>query len=184
MRLRENDAFEAAVASVAGSRQGRIVLGLSRMRAVLRRLGHPERRLPPSIHIAGTNGKGSTAAFADSVLRAHNVRTAVFTSPHLVCFNERLCLPDGNVQLQAFKSALAAVRRTKTPLTPFEAVTAASLLLIAEADAQAAVIETGLGGRYSKRIWPGFWIATSPWSTPPCGPIWMKPARRLCMPLR
>ena len=147
MPTSETEAFEAAVASAAAFRRGCIALGLGRIRAALRRLGHPERHLPPVIHIAGTNGKGSTAAFADALLQAHGLRTAVYTSPHLVHFNERLRLPEGPVQLQAFRAALDQVRGTKAALTPFEAITAASLWLIARSSAQAAVMETGLGGR-------------------------------------
>ena len=70
--------------------QGRI--GLDAMRVLMERLGHPEKTLPPILHIAGTNGKGSTAAFLRAMLEADDKRVHVYTSPHLVRFNERIRL--------------------------------------------------------------------------------------------
>src|SRR5438874_7284335 len=73
----------------------RIDLSLDRMWRILDALGHPERRLPPVIHVAGTNGKGSTIAFMRAILAAGGVRAHVYTSPHLVRFNERFRLAGG-----------------------------------------------------------------------------------------
>ena len=69
-----------------------IDLSLDRLRALLAKLGHPERRLPPVIHVAGTNGKGSTCAFLRAMAEAAGLRVHVYTSPHLVRFNERIRL--------------------------------------------------------------------------------------------
>src|SRR4051812_7860001 len=69
---------------------GADILGLDRISALLDRLGHPERRLPPVFHVAGTNGKGSTCAFLRAAVEASGLSAHVYTSPHLVRFNERI----------------------------------------------------------------------------------------------
>src|ERR687893_3097080 len=71
---------------------GRDVLGLERISALLERLGHPERAMPPVFHVAGTNGKGSTCAFLRAAIQAAGLTAHVYTSPHLVRFNERIRL--------------------------------------------------------------------------------------------
>ena len=86
------DAVDSIVARLTALHPKLIDLSLDRMRHILDALGHPEQRLPPVIHVAGTNGKGSTIAFLRAILEAGGLRVHVYTSPHLVRFNERFRL--------------------------------------------------------------------------------------------
>jgi dihydrofolate synthase/folylpolyglutamate synthase len=130
-----------------------IDLSLDRMWRILEALGHPERRLPPVVHIAGTNGKGSTIAFMRAILEAAGLRVHVYTSPHLVRFNERFRLgAAGEGRLvgdDALGDALAECERANAgaPITVFEITTAAGLLLFARHPADVLLLEVGLGGR-------------------------------------
>jgi dihydrofolate synthase/folylpolyglutamate synthase len=127
-----------------------IDLRLERLERLLAALGHPERRLPPVIHVAGTNGKGSTCAFLRAIAEAAGLRVHVYTSPHLVRFNERIRLAGDLVSDDALDTALAEIERVNeaAPITVFEAITAAAFLLFAGHPADLAVIEVGLGGRF------------------------------------
>ena len=131
----------------------RIDLSLSRIARLLAALGEPQRRLPPVIHVAGTNGKGSTVAFMRSILEASGFSAHVYTSPHLVRFNERIRLgASGGGHLVDDQSLLDALERCERanrgqPITVFEITTAAALLLFSERSADVLLIETGLGGR-------------------------------------
>lgn len=128
-----------------------IDLSLGRMHRLLRALGSPEKRLPPVIHIAGTNGKGSVTATLRAILEASGKRCHVYTSPHLVAFNERIRLgTDG--RLVSDPELLDALRRCEQAngdeeITFFEVTTAAALLLFADHDADVLLLEVGLGGR-------------------------------------
>ncbi|MBE7220554.1 MAG: bifunctional folylpolyglutamate synthase/dihydrofolate synthase, partial [Caulobacteraceae bacterium] len=128
----------------------KVDLGLDRIDAVCAALGRPELRLPPVIHVAGTNGKGSTTAFVRAMAEAAGLAAHVLTSPHLVRFVERLRLGGTLVEEAAVVDALARVEAAagEAPLSFFEAVTAAQFLLMAEAPADLAVVEVGLGGRF------------------------------------
>ena len=130
-------------------------LTLDRIARVLRRLGDPHLALPPVLHVAGTNGKGSTVAMARAMLEADGRAVHVHTSPHLVRWHERFRIGrrDGTGELVAddvLADALLRVERANAggPITVFEIVTAAAFLLFAETRADAAIIEVGLGGRY------------------------------------
>jgi dihydrofolate synthase/folylpolyglutamate synthase len=131
----------------------RIDLSLDRIWRILERLGHPERRLPPVIHVAGTNGKGSTIAFMRAILEAAGARVHVYTSPHLVRFNERFRLggPDGGALVSdaELAEALAECERVNAgdPITVFEIETAAAFVLFAHHPADMLLLEVGLGGR-------------------------------------
>jgi dihydrofolate synthase/folylpolyglutamate synthase len=131
----------------------RIDLTLERMWHILAALGHPERQLPPVIHVAGTNGKGSTIAFMRAILETAGLCVHVYTSPHLVRFNERFRLggvPEGRLASDAeLAGALAECERVNAgaPITVFEITTAAGLLLFARHPADVLLLEVGLGGR-------------------------------------
>jgi dihydrofolate synthase/folylpolyglutamate synthase len=126
-----------------------IDLSLGRIERLLARLGHPERRLPPVIHVAGTNGKGSVCAFLRAIGEAAGLRVHVYTSPHLVTFHERIRLAGNLVDDAALSEALEACERAngEDPITVFEIATAAALLLFADTPADLVVLEVGLGGR-------------------------------------
>lgn len=126
-----------------------IDLSLERLHRLLEALDHPERRLPPVVHIAGTNGKGSTLAMLDAMLTADGKRVQRYVSPHLVRFNERILLDGEPIDEAAFTAVLDEAERANRgqPITFFEITTAAALLAFAERDADILLLETGLGGR-------------------------------------
>lgn len=126
-----------------------IDLGLDRLLRLLAQLGHPERRLPPVVHVAGTNGKGSTCAMLRAVAEAAGWRVHVYTSPHLVHFRERIRLAGRLVSDEALAAALEHVEAVNAgaPITVFEVITAAALHLFAARPADLLVLEVGLGGR-------------------------------------
>jgi dihydrofolate synthase / folylpolyglutamate synthase len=145
--------IETTVARLTALHPKRIDLSLDRMWRILAALGHPERRLPPTIHVAGTNGKGSTIAFMRAILEAAGLRVHVYTSPHLVRFNERFRLAAAGegrlVSEEELADALDECERVNAgaPITVFEITTAAGLLLFARRPADALLLEVGLGGR-------------------------------------
>lgn len=125
----------------------KIDLSLDRMRTLCAVLGEPQHRLPPVIHVAGTNGKGSTIAFIRAMAEAAGLRVHVYSSPHLVRFNERIRLAGeliSDAQLSAILDRIEAVRGVET--TVFESTTAAAFVAMAETPADLAIIEVGLGG--------------------------------------
>jgi dihydrofolate synthase/folylpolyglutamate synthase len=131
-----------------------IDLSLDRMHTALARLGDPHLKLPPVIHVAGTNGKGSTSAFARAFLEASGRRVHVYSSPHLVRFNERFRLGAAGGGRLVDDAALADVlleverRNEGRPITQFEITTIAGLALFAQQPADAVVLEVGMGGRF------------------------------------
>ena len=131
----------------------RIDLTLERVQRLLAALDHPERKLPPVIHVAGTNGKGSTIAFLRAILEAAGLRVHVYTSPWLMRINEsiRLGRAGGGVLISddALREALLECERVNggSPITRFEIETAAAFLLFARHAADVVLLETGLGGR-------------------------------------
>jgi dihydrofolate synthase / folylpolyglutamate synthase len=128
----------------------KIDLSLDRMEQILPKIGDPHRRLPKTIHVAGTNGKGSTIAFMRAILEAAGMVVHVYTSPHLVRFHERIRLAGklvGEGQLaDAFQRCEEA--NGGAPITVFEMTTAAALMLFAETPADVLLLEVGLGGKY------------------------------------
>jgi dihydrofolate synthase / folylpolyglutamate synthase len=131
----------------------RIDLSLGRIQRMLAALGHPERRLPPVIHVAGTNGKGSTVAFARAILEAAGKRAHVYTSPNLVRLNERFRIARTGGGKFVEDDELADVlseceaRNGDAPITVFEIETAAAFLLFTRHPADFLLLEVGLGGR-------------------------------------
>jgi len=127
-----------------------IDLSLERLLRLLAALGDPHLRLPPVIHVAGTNGKGSCCAFIRAIAEAAGCRVHVYTSPHLVRFNERIRLAGELVTDQALAAALDEIEAVNAgnQITVFEAITAAAFLLFARCPADLCVLEVGLGGRF------------------------------------
>src|ERR1700722_10999133 len=126
-----------------------IDLSLDRTWRLLERLGHPERRLPPVIHVAGTNGKGSVIAYLRAMLEAAGYRVHVYTSPHLVRFHERIRLAGELIEEGALLTLLEECERANgdEPITFFEVTTCAAFLEFARTPADILLLETGLGGR-------------------------------------
>lgn len=128
----------------------RMQLGLDRVERGLALCGSPHSRFP-SLHIAGTNGKGSTAALLHAVLRAAGYRVGLYTSPHLLDFCERIRLGDGWIRQQDVVDGVAWIRSRLGPaqleLTPFELMTLLAFVAFARAEVDIAVVEVGLGGR-------------------------------------
>jgi len=128
---------------------GRDILGLERIAALLDRLGNPQHDLPPVFHVAGTNGKGSTCAFLRASIEAAGLTTHVYTSPHLVRFNERIRIAGRLIDDEMLASLLGEVLDIADDIGPsfFEVTTAAAFLAFTRVPADACVIEVGLGGR-------------------------------------
>jgi len=126
-----------------------IDLSLDRLKRLLDALGHPERKLPPVVHIAGTNGKGSTAAFLRAFCEAAGLRVHVYTSPHLVKFNERIRIAGQVIEDAELNAVLEECEHANAdePITFFEITTAAAFLAFSRHDADVVILETGLGGR-------------------------------------
>jgi len=145
--------IDAMIARLFALHPKKIDLSLDRMWRILERLGNPQNKLPPVIHVAGTNGKGSTVAFMRAILEAAGKGVHVYTSPNLVRVNERfrLAAPGGGqlVADAALVEALSECERANDggPITVFEITTAAGLLLFSQHPADVLLLEVGLGGR-------------------------------------
>jgi dihydrofolate synthase/folylpolyglutamate synthase len=124
----------------------RIDLSLGRMQALCAALGDPQDRLPPVIHVAGTNGKGSTTAFIRAIAEAAGLRVHVYTSPHLVRFNERIRLAGALIEDGPLNAILDRIEAAPGEATVFESTTAAAFVAMSETPADLAIIEVGLGG--------------------------------------
>jgi dihydrofolate synthase/folylpolyglutamate synthase len=144
---------DSIVARLTALHPKRIDLSLDRMQRLLAALGNPERRLPPVIHVAGTNGKGSTIAFLRAILEAAGLRVHAYTSPHLVRFNERFRLgARGEGELVSNEELSATLEECErinagAPITVFEITTAVGMVLFARHPADVTLLEVGLGGR-------------------------------------
>src|SRR5450432_3485561 len=123
-----------------------VELGLEPVRRALALLGDPQKRFA-AVQIAGTNGKGSTAAMAEAILRAAGTRTGLYTSPHLARFTERIRIGGREIDGDRFAALDRKVAATGVPLTYFEIATVLGFLTLAEEAVESAVLETGLGGR-------------------------------------
>ena len=128
---------------------GRDVLGLDRITALLGRLGNPHHNLPPVFHVSGTNGKGSTCAFLRGAIEAAGLTTHVYTSPHLVRFNERIRVAGKLIDDITLAALLSEVLDHAEGLEAsfFEVTTAVAFLAFARTPADACIVEVGLGGR-------------------------------------
>ncbi len=127
-----------------------IDLSLGRIARLLEALGHPEENLPPVVHVAGTNGKGSVIAFLAAMARAGGRRAHVYTSPHLVSFHERIAICGAHISDDALLALLEECEAADAgaPITFFEITTAAAFLAFAREPADIALVEVGLGGRF------------------------------------
>ncbi len=142
--------LDAALKRLQGLHPKKIDLSLERIGKLLDALGRPQDRLPPVIHVAGTNGKGSVVAFLRAMAEAAGLRTHVYTSPHLVRFAERIRLAGTLITDEHLADALARVEAANAgaPITFFEITAAAAFVAMAETPADLAVIEVGLGGEF------------------------------------
>ncbi|HEY2729825.1 MAG TPA: folylpolyglutamate synthase/dihydrofolate synthase family protein [Polyangia bacterium] len=134
------------LARLEGARALGVELGLERVRRALTALGEPQRRFA-AVQLAGTNGKGSTAAMTEAILRAAGVRAGLHTSPHLSRFTERIRIDGAEADGDRLARQGARIAATRVPLTYFEIATVLAFLDFAEAGVELAVLETGLGGR-------------------------------------
>ena len=128
--------------------------GLARLSHLLLLLGNPERKFK-AVHVVGTNGKGSTAATLSSILKESGYKTALYTSPHLISFGERLNIDGAEALPELWKKTIEIIEKElassdslrSDPPTYFELITAAAFMIIAGEDVDIAVVEAGLGGR-------------------------------------
>ncbi|TKS58200.1 MAG: hypothetical protein EWM72_03142 [Nitrospira sp.] len=142
--------YSDAIEYLYGLQKHGIKLGLETMRTLLGKIGHPERQLR-TLHIGGTNGKGSTAAMAAAILQASGLRVGLYTSPHLVEFRERIRVNGDMIpeeQVADLTGRLRAAAPQDLDPTFFETTTAMALLHFAESRVDLAVLEVGLGGRF------------------------------------
>jgi dihydrofolate synthase/folylpolyglutamate synthase len=137
------------IARLSALHPQRVDLDLQRMQRLLARLGHPEQKLPPVIHVAGTNGKGSTIAYLRAILEAAKLRVHAYTSPYLVRINESFRLGGVLADDDELRGALEYCERVNdgAAITLFEMQTAAAFQLFSEIPADVVLLETGLGGR-------------------------------------
>lgn len=142
-------ATDAILQRLTGLHPKVIDLSLDRMRRLLADLGNPQNRVPPVIHLAGTNGKGSTQAYIRAGMEAAGLRVHAYTSPHLAFFNERIRLAGELIGDEMLTETLAEVEAVNAgrPITFFEVTTAAAFLAFSRTPADYTLLEVGLGGR-------------------------------------
>lgn len=145
----DSPAVQAQLDRLTALSPGRDTLGLERITALCERLGNPQDLLPPVFHVAGTNGKGSTCAFLRGAIEAAGLKCHVYSSPHLVRFNERIRVAGKLIEDEVLAALLSEVldRAEGLQASFFEVTTAAAFLAFSRTPADACVIEVGLGGR-------------------------------------
>jgi dihydrofolate synthase/folylpolyglutamate synthase len=148
--MSQTQASDAILERLLSLHPKRIDLVLDRILRLLAALGEPQKHLPPVLHVAGTNGKGSICAFSRAMLEAQGLRAHVYTSPHLVRFHERIRIAGRLIGEEELADTLEQCERANdgAAITFFEITTAAALLAFARHPADALVLEVGLGGRY------------------------------------
>ena len=146
----DSAALTAALEQFEGLYPETIELSLGRIESVLGTLGRPQDKLPPTIHVAGTNGKGSTCAYLRAMAEQAGLKVHVYSSPHLVRFNERIRLAGQLVDDEALIAWIDRVYAALDghPITRFEATTATAFLAFSEIPADLLILEVGLGGRF------------------------------------
>lgn len=127
-----------------------ITLGLERIERLLQRLGSPEKKLPPLVHVAGTNGKGSLVAYVRAMAEAAGYRCHVYTSPHLVRFNERIRIAGRLIEDDELGDLLTECEEANgdVPISFFDITTALAYLAFSRVPADLGIIEVGMGGRF------------------------------------
>lgn len=147
--ISSSPAVQAQLDRLARLSPGADVLGLERISVLMQRLGDPHLSLPPVFHVAGTNGKGSTCAFLRAAIEASGRTVHVYSSPHLVRFNERIRIAGQLIEDDHLADLLAEVLDKADGISPsfFEVTTAAAFLAFARGPAAATIVEVGLGGR-------------------------------------
>ena len=174
--------FDSERTRVDGPRQ-KAIYNLGRMEEFLDRAGNPHRRVP-TVHIAGTKGKGSTAALCDSAFRAAGLSTGFYSSPHLHTFRERLrrnCEPVSEEQFAGVVADLWPLRNVdgQDTVTLFEFLTAMGFHCFAQAGADVQTIEVGLGGGWTRLTWWTPRFASSPRSAWTMRISWETPSAKL-----
>jgi len=141
---------DAILTRLSALHPSKIDLHLERIQRLLADLDHPEKKLPPVIHVAGTNGKGSVCAFTRAMLEANGYTAHVYISPHLVRFHERIRLAGKLITEEELAATLEECERVNDgkPITYFEITTAAAFLAFSRRAADALILEVGLGGKY------------------------------------
>ena len=126
-----------------------IDLGLSRISSLLEKLNNPHKKIAPTIHVAGTNGKGSVVAMIRAILESYGYKIHVYTSPHLVSYTERIRISGKNIDPHYFSSLIKfiQIKNNSDSITFFEFITALAFLAFSENEADFVLLETGLGGR-------------------------------------
>ena len=126
-----------------------IDLSLDRVNRLLSKLDNPHLKLPPVIHVAGTNGKGSTIAFLHNSLKCSGKKVHVYTSPHLIEVTERFIIANNRITYKELNSALSYCEKINKQehITQFELLTCIAFLVMSKVEADVTLIETGLGGR-------------------------------------
>ena len=148
-RMSLKDTYNSCLSAMYGLRRFGIILGLETIKSILNALGNPQNNFY-SIHVAGTNGKGSVAASLSAILQECGYRVGLYTSPHLVRFNERICINNRQVSDDAVVKSYQAVQKAfhaNRPPTFFELTTAMAFYEFGRQAVDWAVIETGMGGR-------------------------------------
>ncbi|HEX3429798.1 MAG TPA: folylpolyglutamate synthase/dihydrofolate synthase family protein [Rhizomicrobium sp.] len=148
--MSQTEASDAILERLLSLHPKRIDLVLDRILRLLATLGNPQEKLPPVLHVAGTNGKGSVCAFARAMLEAQGLRVHVYSSPHLVRFHERIRIAGRLIEEDELADMLEECEHANggAPITFFEITTAAAILAFSRHPADAVVLEVGLGGRY------------------------------------
>src|SRR5947209_15761710 len=143
-------ASDAVIQRLRANHPTLIDLTTGRVERLLAALGHPEKKLPPVIHVAGTNGKGSTVAYLRAIGEASGLRVHAITSPHLVRFAERIRLAGELITDDQLEALIARVEDANAgqEISFFEITTVLALLAFAETPADLCIVEVGLGGRF------------------------------------
>ena len=139
--------YTEALEKLTSSGMFYINLSLDRIKSVLEKFGNPQRSLN-CIHVAGTNGKGSTCSMLDSILRSAGYKVGLYTSPHIFEYTERIKINGQEISKEDFAELFAEVNSKGVQLTEFEILTVMMFLYFQRKEVEVVILETGLGGRF------------------------------------